>query len=279
MPAQLEDLLEKWVASPPTVYTELQKAINNPDATFLDYENIIKVDPSLTARLLKVVNSAFFGLTAKVETITHALTIIGIVQLTDMALATEMMNKFKGIPKDLLDVESFWKHCIATGLASRLIARYKNEENSEQYYVAGMLHDLGTLVYVNDVPEEARQVLAICQKGGASLASVENKFFGFTHADVGAALMAKWNLPEKYQEAVRHHHNPSRAKKFPLFVGIIHLGDIIAHQLEIGASGESGVPPIDKNFVKKLGFTEDQIDAIKEQVESEMEEVGEAYFN
>ncbi|MCH8313372.1 MAG: HDOD domain-containing protein, partial [Nitrospinae bacterium] len=157
------------LATLPEVFYKLNAAIEDPDCTFDDIGEIISVDPALTVRLLRIVNSAFYGFSTQVETVTHALTIIGTDQLNQLVLATSVMNQFKGIPGDLLDMDSFWRHSITAGLAARSIAALSGEYNVERFFVAGLLHDVGRLVLCIRAPDETGEILKKAEDSGKPL--------------------------------------------------------------------------------------------------------------
>ena len=119
------------ISSLPTIFYQINEAVEGPECSFVEIGEIISGDPSLSARLLRIVNSSFFGFPSKIETITHAVTIVGTAQLHDLALATTVVNQFKGVPKDLINMEKFWLHSVATGLAARIIAVYRREPNAD----------------------------------------------------------------------------------------------------------------------------------------------------
>jgi len=164
----IDDLIDgsAQLGSLPTIFYQINEAVENPESSFAEIAGIISKDSALTARLLKIVNSSYFGFSSKVETITHAITIVGMVQLRDLALATAIINNFKGIPKDAVDMRSFWQHSIAVGLAGRVIGVYLKEANPERFYVLGLLHDLGRLLTYLTLPEEMSRVLIKYSHGG-----------------------------------------------------------------------------------------------------------------
>ncbi len=116
------------VFSLPTIYVELQKALDDPDKTFQNLGDIISFDPALSARLLKIVNSPFYGFPSKIDTVSHAISIIGKDQLTDLALATMVIYQFEGIPNNMFNMEKFWRHSVACGVAARSIADFRSEK-------------------------------------------------------------------------------------------------------------------------------------------------------
>ncbi len=121
---KVEDFVDDWIASPPMAYLQLKEAIEHEDSTFQDFASIISHDPAMVARLLKIVNSPFYGYPTQIETIQHALTIIGVTELSELVLATAVLNQFQGIPRHLLNVDSFWEHCLTCGIASKILAAY-----------------------------------------------------------------------------------------------------------------------------------------------------------
>lgn len=241
------DLLKGYtrVSSLSMIYTRLNEAINNPHESMSNIGQIIRDDPGLTARLLRLVNSAFYGFPSKVETITRALVVVGLQQLRDLALATSIVNLFKGIPEDLVSMESFWQHSIACGVAARILATYRRETNIERFFVAGIVHDIGRLIINTRIPDQARETLLRCKSNGELLYMAEREVIGFDHAAVGHALLQNWNLPPSLVEVVTYHHNPCEARRFPMETAIIHVADIIANAMRFGSSGERFVPPLD----------------------------------
>jgi HD-like signal output (HDOD) protein len=132
--AVFNEVVVDWVGSPPPVYHKLHQAMQSPDTSFAEFSEIISADPSLAARLLRIANSPFYGIGSRVEIIIHALGIIGIDQLTELALATIMVNHFKGIDKSLVNMQSFWMHSVGCGLAARAIAKNMGERQIKPYY-------------------------------------------------------------------------------------------------------------------------------------------------
>jgi HD-like signal output (HDOD) protein len=124
MTIDLQNLVSQspQISSLPTIFYQINEAVEDPECSFVEIGEIISSDPSLSARLLRIVNSSYFGFPNKIETITHAVTIVGMAQLRDLALATTVVNQFKGIPKNLINMENFWLHSVATGLTAKIIA-------------------------------------------------------------------------------------------------------------------------------------------------------------
>ena len=273
------EVVEDWIGSPPLVYRKLHQAMQNPDASFGEFSDIISTDPSLAARLLRIANSPFYGLGSKVETIIHALSIVGIDQLKELALATILVNQFKGIDRDLVDMQSFWMHSIGCGLAARTIAKNMGEPHVEPYYTACMLHDIGSLIIYKEIPEKAREILTRCKSEGLSLSTVEKEVLDFTHTEVGAVVFTKWGLPRSLIEAVQYHHHPSEAKEHPLFPAIVHLADIIAYEMDLGTGGESTIPVLDPAAIQRTGLTRSFLSDIQDDVRDQVDEAVSLFYD
>jgi HD-like signal output (HDOD) protein len=273
------EVIADWIGSPPPVYHKLNQAMQDSDASFEDFSDIISADPSLAARLLRIANSPFYGQDSKVETIVHAVGIVGIGHLTELALATIMVNQFKGIDKDLVNMQSFWMHSIGCGLAARTIAKNVGERHVEPYYTASMLHDIGSLIIYKEIPDKAREILTRCKSEGLSLSTVEEEVLGFTHAEVGAIVFTKWGLPGSLVAAVQYHHNPSEAKDHPLFPAIVHLADIIAYEMDLGTGGEPTIPMLDPAAIQRTGLTRAFLTDIQGQVRDQVDEAVSLFFD
>src|SRR6185369_14974484 len=244
----LDRLVEETstVYSLPLFYERLNEAINHPRSSIDDISKIITEDQGLTARLLRLANSPLFGCYAKVDSITKAVTILGTQQLRDLALAASVMGVFKGIPEDLLNMTSFWRHSVACGIIARSLAIYRRESNVERLFVAGMLHDVGQVVLAAARPEASRELLEVQRDTGRFYLDLELELLGFDHAGLGGALLKKWKIPATIGEPVACHHNPGSAEQFRLETALIHLADIICHAMELGQAAEWGVPPLDE---------------------------------
>lgn len=242
------------LGSPPLVYRRLVEVINHPRGGAGDIANVIREDTALTARLLKLVNSAFFAFPKKIETVSQAVSVVGTSQVRDLALATSVTDLFKGIPSELLDVEDFWKHSLAVGVAARVLASLRNEANVERFFVAGILHDVGRLVLLMRAPQTTADLIARARTDGTLLFETEREVLGFDHALMGGVLMDHWKMPEALRAAVRLHHDPRRAERYPMEAATVHVADLMATALQLGSSGERLVPPVSAGAWAKLGI-------------------------
>jgi HD-like signal output (HDOD) protein len=263
------DLLRGYVevSSLPTIFTRINEAVNNPRSSMNEIGRIISEDAGLTARLLMVVNSAFFNFPQRIDSIAKAVSIVGTQQLRDLALATSIIKLFKGIPEDLVNMENFWKHSIGVGIAARTIATFRREMNIERFFVAGILHDVGRLLMFAKIPDLSRESISHAHKNGMLLFVAEAERIGFDHSAVGRALVSNWKLPHHLEEIIAFHHKPEASTRFPIETAIVHVADIIAHAMELGTSGEKFVPPLNTAAWDKLALPISVLAPAYEQIE------------
>ncbi len=274
------DLVKSSVklSSPPEIFVKLNETMEDPDFSFSDISRIIGSDPSLSARLLKIVNSSFYSFPSTIESIPHAVSIIGSRQLRDLALSTTILTSFEGIPETLIDIGSFWSHSIACGIAARTIALHSRETNTERYFLAGVLHDIGRLVILENFPELAREILNQTQASGELLFKTEENILGFDHAILGAALIESWQLPSYLEETIRCHHHPLKSTNYPVESSILNLSDAFAKSMELGNSGDPFLTPLDPISWNRIGISTTLLSVIWNQIETQYEETAKFFF-
>lgn len=230
------------ITSLPSAYIKLVETANNPNSSSRDFVSIISDDVGLSARLMKLVNSAFFGYPSKIDSLSRAVSIVGIKQLQDLALATSIFDTFKNVPNDYVTMESFWKHSIACAVIARILANYRREFNVERAFVSGLLHDIGRLIMFMVIPDKATEAFNLALSQNQLLYLAEKQVIGFNHAATGSALLKQWKLPEQIIYAVKYHHNPKAANRYKVDVALIHIADLIIAALPMYSSGERLVP-------------------------------------
>ncbi len=250
------------MATLPSIYQKVNDAVENPESSFSSIAKIISGDPGLSGRLLNIVNSSFYGLKNQVETITHAITIIGSAQLRDLVLATTIIEKFKGFPESQINMKMFWIHSLACGLAARIIATLCRQPNTERFYVLGILHDLGRLVMLTAIEKEMNEVFRFSKQEGILLHNAEEEILNFNHSDVGGELIHSWELPNSFRVAVTNYHNPRKGVSFEIETAVLHFSDILVHAMEVGSSGEIHVPPMDGKAWETIGLPSNSLPKI-----------------
>lgn len=216
----------------PATYQRLVDCLKNPTADMDDVAKIISLDPSMSARLLKVVNSAYFGLAKPVADVSRAGALLGLDRIMSLVLGQGIfsgaeMPKVRGF-----SMEALWAHSIATATAAHRIAVEEklDKERVSAAFLAGMLHDIGKLVLAMGMPEEYARVLELARGRPGSEREIETLELQASHTDVGAYLVGLWGLPNTIAEAIAFHEDPSQAAGAFGLPGIVHVADRIAYQ-------------------------------------------------
>ena len=264
----------------PNIYYRIVEILEDPKSSAADLSQVVSTDTSLAARLLRLVNSAYYGLASKVDNIPRAIAMVGTNELSSLALGISVVNHFKDIPAELIDMKSFWRHSITCGVFARILAGHKGIRSVERFFVAGLLHDIGRLVLLQKAPLASTRAMVLAQSGPNDMHVAEKEVFGYDHASVGGLLLREWKLPGNLTTMVRFHHRPENAEEV-LDASIIHLADVMAVAYGIGYISLELVPGINEKAWEVLGLStemfkpafvkaEDQINDINHIVQSEV---------
>jgi HD-like signal output (HDOD) protein len=286
VPAEEESTLESrdWSRDPrsliksdselmslPDIYLRIEGVIKDPNSSARHIAAIISQDPNLSAKLLKIVNSAFYGLRQKIDTISRAVTIVGHNQINDLVLGTSVAALFREIPSSLMNMNLFWEHSVACGTCARWIAGSRKFPNLESFFVAGLLHDLGKLIIFKNLPGPAKAVLRQVRHSDSFYYQTERDLIGFDHTQVGKALAEQWKLPAGLEQAIGGHH-PPWSLPLEAEAALIFVADNLANALGYGSSGERLVSPQLTYAVDLLslpsGIWDNLIPVIKNQIEA-----------
>ena len=242
-PISIETLVTRTehLLSLPDAAMRLNELLTDPDAASSDIAEVVNLDPVLAARLLRVVNSASFGLRRPVDTISEAVVMIGIGELYSLVLATSAAQTFRNISSKLVDMESFWQHSVRAALVARGLAESSLGRHHERIFISALMHDVGKLVLYHQLPVISTQILEAVRAGKVrDEAEAEAAVLGFTHADVGALLLEHWNLPASLTMPVRFHHRYGDAAAFKKEAALVHLGSKVSHLM---ASDRAAMEP------------------------------------
>ncbi len=222
------------LGSLPAIVSRIFEVMDDPNSTAIQIGRIINEDPALTARLLKLVNSPFYGFVSKVDTVYRAIALIGHRELRSVVLATSAVKVFDGIPSDLVDMETFWKRSLNAAVVARVLAAFRREKEIERYFIVGLLHDIGSLLLYMYLPEHEAKAIVAHHAEEISLWQAEKNEMGFDHAEVGGALLKKWNLPPVLSNAVQFHLYPQEASKdYQSAAWLAHLAwQIVRHHID-----------------------------------------------
>lgn len=220
----------------PDIAFRVNELIDKPNTRLSDLAEVILCDPGLSARLLRLINSAYYGLSKPVDTVSQAIHLIGQRELRDLVIATSAVNLFKGLPSEQVNMEMFWFHSIACGIAARELARRCRLPEGERLFLAGLLHSVGKLVFYSQCPNQYRDVLQRVEQEGMDAVVAERQIFGFTYADLSAELLKSWRFPERLWVAVAHQLEPTKASNYWLEAVIVHAAVYVANSLQPSAN-------------------------------------------
>ncbi len=234
------------LVSLPEVCIRVNEMLEDPRVNANDIGKVIAQDTGLTARLLKIVNSAFYGFPSRIETVSRAVTVIGLRELRGLVLAASAVEAFSKIPNDILNMVKFWRHSVYCGVVAQLLAEKCHVLHSERLFVAGLLHDIGKLILCHRMPEEMREVANRLKHEDRPDYEIEREIFGFDHSEVGGELLKVWQMPKTLAESVRYHHYPNEANEAIMDVCLVHIANgmtLVAEQgLELESSSEEIMP-------------------------------------
>jgi len=206
-----------------------------------DLAQVVKTDPAMTIAVLRLVNSAFYNVPRKIERLDHAISILGHSNFRDLILTTSLVKAMSDLAGGLVDMEVFWRHSIYTALVAKRLALYAYLPNSERLFLAGLLHDIGQLIYFDQFETKATKITQLVSQLGVDVSVAETKVLGFTHQDIGSALCKRWNLPEWLEQPIKFYHKPSQAKGFEHESHLVLLANAIAEQ-QYGGLASLGQP-------------------------------------
>lgn len=250
------------LVSLPEVCLRVSEMLEDPQTSANDLGRVIGRDTGLTARLLKIVNSAFYGFPSRIETVSRAVAIIGMRELRGLVLAASAIEAFSKVPNDVLNMAHFWRHSVYCGVVGQLLAGECRVLHKERLFVAGLLHDIGKLIICNKLPGKARTIQQLCDDNGMLDFEAEREVLGFDHAEVGGELLQQWRMPDTLTEAVRFHHRPAEAVDSAMDTCIIHIANVMTGIAEEGVEIESNLQPIDPYAWEITGLNESVFDEI-----------------
>ncbi len=230
----LEALIDRTVSVPtiPAVLSRLDAILASPDATTPEVAEAISSGPALSSKVLRIANSAVYGLKAQVSSLDLAAALLGMKVIRSIVLTATVFDSFSSATKGTtLDPGEFWRHSLRTAVAARMIhTRFVGEAGTtgDEAYVAGLLHDLGILVLIDGLKSEYLDLVRSARAEGAPLVEREYDVLGFDHADVGSVLVSRWNLPPSVTSAIAGHHEPRLDTDDPRLAALAHVADYVA---------------------------------------------------
>jgi HD-like signal output (HDOD) protein len=272
-----ESIIESIVTLPtiPSVLADLNAAIAHPESSASDIANIISRDPPTATKVLRLANSAYYGLRNKVTTIGHAVTMLGLNIIRNLVLtATVFDTSSDGDISGLFEKEKFWRHSLGVGIAARVVAREAFPQvgrREDEFFICGLLHDLGKIIVAEHLQAKFEEALVLSRDLALPLFETEKKAVGCTHAEVGGLLAKRWNLSQEVTSALSYHHAPMEApEEHRAYAATTHLADIIARAKGIGSGGGNN-PELDRAAWDALRLSKRKIPLMLAEIDKSME--------
>jgi|SRR5579872_810823 len=271
--AVFQQTLEKKLADLPplpAVVTRIMQTVNNPDTSAEDLNKLISMDQGLASKVLRIVNSSYYGFPKRISTITHAVVILGFNTVRNLVLGVSAFGLLgqKSMPYGL-NRSKFWEHSIATAVAGGIVARHRlpGVRNApDEAFVGGLLHDLGALFLDSYFPVQYAVSMAFAAREHKTSRDAENMVLGMDHVVVGRRIAEYWNFPPHLVAMMGNHHDPTRDSEHFDMVALVHTGNWLAWETGFIASEHTSQHPLDPAVVEWLDFDDETLSAIKAEV-------------
>jgi len=256
----------------PTVVATLGDLIRSPHTSAADINKVIMKDQALSSRILKLVNSAFYGFSERISSISHAVVILGFNTVKNVALTASVFDMFSQTTKHgaVFDRKAFWMHSLACAGTAKLIATEARLPAAEDIFIAGLLHDMGKLVLDQHVPEKFSIILDRVQSRNILIRDAEDEVLeDINHSQIGAWLATRWKLPGGLVQVIGLHHRPDIGDQLIKPIMCVHVADILVRSLDFGSGGDKKIPRMNEIGWEALGLTYDNVRHIMNHMEEE----------
>ncbi|MBN1568809.1 MAG: HDOD domain-containing protein [Acidobacteria bacterium] len=267
------------IPSIPLVLIKIIQTLDADKSSAKELEELILHDPALSARILRLANSAFYCFRARVKTISHAITLLGMNLVTSLAIGINIFDTFtKGSKSEAAHINQLWTHSCGVAVLVKEIwsRRSRIEKEGEFAFLCGLLHDLGKVILFKTYPGHYSSIYAIAKtETDPSISSYESEYYGVDHAAIGEMLAKQWGFPSELVSLIRRHHDPL-ALSDPM-VRAVTLSDMLAKEFKIGYDGDDGLYEDMSDFYLRLGVSEAEYEGLKEFASRERENI-EGFF-
>ena len=260
------------------VVAKVIQVVSNPLTSASDLSRIIMVDQALTAKVLRLANSAFYGFPFRIKNITQAVSILGFDTIRNLALTVSVYKVFTGENESDFSHQDFWKHCVGVAICASLLAKKIKYRSPEGAFTAGLLHDIGKNFFEQFMHKEYRDVMKLAKERNISVFEAEMEVMKIDHTIVGKMMAEKWNLPHELKAGIASHHHPEQETQENVMAHLINVADIICKKKSIGFSGDYVIMPISKEGRELFSLDEAGEEELMNDLDKELKEA-EAFVN
>ena len=248
----------------PSVFMTINKMLNDPRTSSVDVGVAIASDQVITSKILRLVNSAFYGFAGRVNTISHAISILGFSSTKNVVLTTSVLSSLSlKTPIENFNLAAFWKHSVAVGAISKLVAAEVMPARQEEAFTAGLLHDIGKLILAICSPEDFARCINVAVQKKCLFLDAEKEVLGICHTQIVEWVNEKWKLPTDIINVITNHHNKVYASgEYSKPIAILQVADVLARGLQYGHPCDYSVPILGDNILDILGLTPKMLDNI-----------------
>ncbi len=252
----------------PQVVQKIMSVIDRPETSAEGLGRLIEKDPVLSAKVLQLANSPFYGFPDRIASVSHAVVVLGLNVVKGLTLGATVFDMMKAAGMDQL-----WRHSLGVAMLAHVLATRVGHKNPEELFVAGLLHDLGKVVVSVKLPETAARIERAVQSRDLYMIDAEREILGLTHADVAGWLATAWHLPTVLKEPIMYHHQPTLAKRAPMQTAIVHVADVLVKAMGCGCSGDDLVPPLSSEAWSAMNLDDEGLAACVAQAAEEFETI------
>ncbi|MBK8267459.1 MAG: HDOD domain-containing protein [Planctomycetes bacterium] len=256
------------IATMPEVTVKIIDIVENPKSKMEDLHDVIRNDPALSARILKVVNSALYGLPASVANIDRAIVLLGLSAVKNIAIATSMTHLFNGQSGIAgFSLNDIWRHSVGMGVGAKLVYSSRKRPGGDEAFLAGLIADLGMLIERQALGQQMAEVIQHFLEDGGDYCALEQEYMGANHQQFGLAITKQWRFPDAICKTNGYHHDPLslpvKDRELPMSV---YLADVLACRLQVGFCTMPADQPIEQEVINELGMTDGMLASICDQM-------------
>jgi putative nucleotidyltransferase with HDIG domain len=276
----MDDILDSVGSLPPLPDTafRLMNVLNNPRSTLDDIVEVIRYDQSVTSEVLRLCNSAYFGLSRQVTSLNEAMLRLGTVKVLQMVMSVHT-NALLGQEQEGYGLEPgvLWRHSVAVALASSIVAQRVDLPNANLVFTAGLLHDIGKVVLNQYVASEFAEIVRLVADERLSFSEAEERVLGFSHEQIGGMVSEQWKLPEPIVRCIRYHHEPGALEPPDPLVDTVYLANTICLLLGIGLGTDGLCHRADEAVMERHSLCEQDLELVGVQLMTELKSVEQSF--
>ena len=255
------------------VIEKIIKLTSDPKTSAQSLADVIQLDPILTSRILQLVNSAYFSVGQELRSLKQSIVVLGFNTIKNVALSTAILSRVKIEKDNSVLVEEFWKHSFGVGITSKMIAELSgvSKQYSEDFFVAGLIHNIGEILICNTFPDECERMLEIVAENKLTIPQIERNILGLSHQEIGIAIGKKWNFEQHYLYAVGRHHNPVMEGSHSKYSMIVGAANYMVNTAKISDFNDGIITPLPEIIWSKIGVDYSKVLESMPQIPPEIE--------